>query len=93
MDSVEKLGVRNDVNKRYLIVNKTGLGEVGSPKHMHISTERPKEEHTGESFILGNQKDWMHIWSACALMHAVWRTNRKKQRSVCSYKVTVSLGS
>lgn len=57
MDSVEKLGVRNDVNKRYLIVNKTGLGEVGSPKHMHINTERPKEEHTGESFILGNQKD------------------------------------
>lgn len=62
-------------------------------EHMQINTERPKEEHSGESFILVNLKDWMHIWSTCALMHAAWRTNRKKQSPVCSYKVTDTLGS
>lgn len=55
---------------------------------MHINIKRPKE-HSGESFILWNQKDWMNMWSACALKHAAWRTNRKKQNSTCSYKVTL----
>lgn len=47
------------------------------PKHMHIKIKQSKEEHSGESLILGNPNDWIHMWSAHALIHAAWRTNRK----------------
>lgn len=48
LQSVEELGVRNDMNKRYLGANKPVLHKVDHPKHMHINIERP-EEHSEES--------------------------------------------
>ena len=60
-----------------------------------IRTKRKglQKNTTGKALVLGNQQDWMNMWSACALMHTAWRTNRRKQSSVCSYKAMVSSGS
>lgn len=56
MDSVGKQRVWDDVNKRYLIVNKTGLN-WDHPRHMHINKERPTEKTLhGELSFLGISK-------------------------------------
>lgn len=48
VDFVVKQRVWDNVNMRYLIVNKTGL-KGGHPKHTHINKKRPTEKHYRES--------------------------------------------
>lgn len=87
MDWVSQHGVQGDVNRRDLVINKTGLKRIYF-KCMHINKEVPRGQHCVEhSYIL---------WEISVTLYAnaYYIGNRYEElKVICHYRATISLGS
>lgn len=80
-----------DVNRRNITIKKTGL-KWGHTKHMHINNAH-------WTALWGKLSDpfwaigWVSVRNACTQLNAAQVTNRRNQKSVCTYGAMTSLVS